>query len=309
MSLNLTPMSANKPRIIILANKDKPLVREALRDLRPWFEARGTVVAEPDIHDLTFEQANDLPSADLLVVLGGDGTILSLARRLAHLGLPVMGVNFGKLGFLAEFNPDDLDKYWEDVAEMRCRQIDRLMVHVCVFPPDGTRWVDCDKPDPPARFESLAMNDAVITAGPPFRMIEVDLGIDPALDMGKGTVFSGDGVIIATASGSTAYNLAAGGPIVSPGAEALVVTPICPHSLAFRPIVVNSQCCVQLVVNQANEGTTLVIDGQESVKLNAGDRIVIREHEHRLKLLRNPGLSYWSLLAKKLHWAARPSST
>jgi NAD+ kinase len=157
-------------------------------------------------------------------------------------------------------------------------------------------------------FTGLAMNDAVITAGPPYRMIEVEIGIDPMSPQTEGTTFSGDGVIVATPSGSTAYNLAAGGPIVSPDVDAFTIVPICPHSLAFRPIVVNSRSIVQLRMHRANEGTTLVIDGQKPVSLSEGQRVYIRRHGKALHLIEHPTRSYWQMISRKLHWAARPIS-
>ena len=293
------------PRVIILANRRKPLVTEALCEFRPWLAERATIVAEPDIEALTREVVSQLPPADLAVVLGGDGTMLGLARRLVETDLPLLGINFGKLGFLAEFNLDDVKKNWQRIAAGECRLSHRLMIRVFVFDVDAPRWGGGGAL-PEHRFHRVAMNDAAITAGPPFRMIELDLAIEPEVVRTNATTFTGDGVVVATPSGSTAYNLATGGPIVAPGVAAFSVTAICPQSLAFRPIVVSADCDVWLRVARANEGTTLVIDGQESVKLSPGEQVLIRRHEKALNLIHNPDLNYWMMLARKMRWAATP---
>ncbi len=295
-------------RVLILANRSKPMVVEALEELRPWLAARATIVAEPDVCELSSLNAVDLPHADLSLVLGGDGTMIAQARNMVDLGIPMLGVNFGKLGFLAEFSLSDLKTHWETVVSRRCRATRRLLIDVQVYADGQSDWVDVREPGAEPRFRSLAMNDAVVTAGPPYRMIEMDLAIDPLASEDVATTFSGDGAIVATPSGSTAYNLAAGGPIVTPAIDALCVTPLCPHSLAFRPLVVNAACCVHLRLRQANTGTTLVIDGQVSTNISEGEQVVIRKYPRQLTLIQNPALDYWRMLAKKLHWAARPVS-
>ena len=294
-----------RPRVIILANRGKPPVTEALCAFRPWLAEHATIVAEPDIVALTQDSAAQLPAADLALVLGGDGTMLALARRLVETGVPLLGINFGKLGFLAEFSLDDVMRHWRRIAAGQCRMTDRLMIHVFVFDVDAPRWGGSDAL-PEHKFHRVAMNDAAITAGPPFRMIEMELAIEPETDRTSATTFAGDGVVVSTPSGSTAYNLATGGPIVSPGVEALSVTAICPQSLAFRPIVFGAKCDVWVRVARANAGTTLVIDGQESVKLNTGEQVLIRRHEKALHLVHNPDLNYWMMLARKMRWAATP---
>ncbi len=302
-------MATNPTRVIILANKAKPPVTGALAQLRPWLEERAEIVAELEAHELD-GTADDgaVPRADLGVVLGGDGTMLALARSAVARGLPIVGVNFGKLGFLAEFSLDDLRRHWELVSSGRCRTSQRLVLEVMVF---GAGAAPCrvDHIDQSGcKFSALALNDAVVTAGEPFRMIEWELTINPSATQTSVTASAGDGIIIATPSGSTAYNLSAGGPIVSPGSDAMCITPICPHSLAFRPIVISSNDCACVCVKRANEGTTLVIDGRVPIKLNVDEQVFVRRHPKTLTLVHNPDLSYWDMLAKKMHWAARPRS-
>jgi NAD+ kinase len=294
----------SKPKVILIANKTKPLVDEAVVDLGAWLKRRAQVVAQVG-ELLSGEQANDLPDADFAIVLGGDGTLLTQARALADRDLPLLGVNFGKLGFLAEFNVDDLKQNWDEIAQGKCRTSKRLALHVEVHSQRRK-----DDGDTPPRFTALAMNDAVITAGPPYRMIDLELVVSPGAGMHQAkdhaTRFSADGVIVATPSGSTAYNLAAGGPIVSPEVDAVCVTPLCPHSLSFRPIIAAASHELSLIINRANEGTTLVIDGQDSVTLFDCDRVIIRRGDRHMNLIHNPAINYWQLLATKLHWAARP---
>ncbi|MFP4145750.1 MAG: NAD(+)/NADH kinase [Phycisphaeraceae bacterium] len=296
-------------RVLILANKQKPPVTEALRTFRPWLEKRVEVAAEVDTIHFGPADAASLPRADLALVLGGDGTMLSQARLLVDRGIPMLGINFGKLGFLAEFAIDDVKKHWQAIAGGTCRTTERIMLDVAAYPPGAPEWGgNGDEELPEPIFRGMAMNDVVLTAGPPYRMIEVELAIEPGLSRTSAATFSGDGVIVATPSGSTAYNIAAGGPIVSPGINGLCVTAICPHSLAFRPIVFNAECETWLAVRRANPGTTLVLDGQTSADLEVGQQIHIRKHPRSLKLVHNPELNYWTMLAHKMHWAARPRS-
>ncbi len=293
-------------RLILLANRNKPPVVEALVSLRPWLEKRAQIVAEPDPRSLTRVLAEQLPEADLALVLGGDGTLLAQARQLVDRDIPLLGVNFGKLGFLAEFSVDTLKAHWDAIASGRCHTSRRLMMRVAVYGPEAPDCGEDPEAAPPPLFEALALNDAVITAGPPYRMIEMALMIDPATMRSSATGMSADGVIISTPSGSTAYNLAAGGPIVSPEVDAFCVTPLSPHTLAMRPLVVSATSSICVGVTRANEGTTLVIDGQVSTPLATGHQLLIRQHPKRLRIVQNPDLNYWKMLAKKMGWAARP---
>jgi NAD+ kinase len=152
------------------------------------------------------------------------------------------------------------------------------------------------------RFVATALNDAVITAGPPFHMIELELGADEE----DRVRYFGDGVIVSTPSGSTAYNVSAGGPIITLGVEAFCITPLCPHSLSFRPVVISSRSTVVITASRVNEGTTLFCDGQASTRLMAGDRVVIRRSPNDVLLVENPKSPQWRGLAEKLHWAVSP---
>lgn len=291
---------------MILANQSKEQVPRALKGFEPWLSERAEVVAEVDTAKMSRDYVKSLPEADLALVLGGDGTFLSQARAMIDLDVPLLGINFGKLGFLAEFTIESVKSHWEDVIAGRCRTSERVVLDVKVYPAGSPAWGDQGQAMPTPVFEAVAMNDAVVTSGPPYRMVEIELAIEPKLSHMSATRFAGDGVIISTPSGSTAYNMAAGGPIVSPGVDALTVTPICPQSLAFRPIVLNARYEVWLALHQVNEGTTLVIDGQESFNVQVGQQVLVTRHANTVRLIHNPDYSYWTMLAHKMHWAARP---
>lgn len=297
--------SEAKLRVIVLASRSKPTVIEALSTFRPWLEKRAHIVAEPDIQTLDAKAAAALPEADIAIVLGGDGTILALARQMLSREIPMLGVNFGKLGFMADFSLDDLKKHWDLIVSGKCRMTRRVMIQAVVFDASINWQVGDPLPDR-IHFQTVAMNDVVLTAGPPYRMIELQLVIDPQPHNGQPTTMSGDGVIFSTPSGSTAYNMAAGGPIISPEVDGFCITPICPHSLAFRPLVIPGSSCTLLKLQSANEGTTLVIDGQIPIKMTSELQVLMFKDSRELRLIQNPDLPYLKLLAKKMHWAARP---
>jgi NAD+ kinase len=240
--------------------------------------------------------------ADAILVLGGDGTLLSAARRLGGRPIPLLGVNYGRLGFLASFTPVQFKTHFEDFANGKLKISSREVIQTSVV------GGDCiDRP----RFSATALNDAVITAGPPFHMIELKISADSGGDgeelAAEGVSYFGDGVIVSTAAGSTAYNVSAGGPILSPTVKAFCITPICPHTLAFRPVVLASNCTVRITATRVNEGTTLFCDGQESTKLCKGDVVIIRSSPHAVQLIENPDAGEWRNLAEKLNWAASPA--
>jgi NAD+ kinase len=286
-------------KLFIVANKSKPNVGKALDEWLPFIKQSVEVVGI----DTDQKPHLDNTGADVILALGGDGTLLSAARRLGGKPIPLMGVNFGRLGFLASFTPENFKAAIADLVAGKLPVTSRMMLEASVVGATDA----CDHDDPSAvervrKWHATALNDAVIAAGPPFHMIELEIQVDG--DGGVG--FSGDGVIIATPSGSTAYNISAGGPIIDPGVEAFCITPICPHSLSFRPVVVNSGNTVVLIASKVNPGTTLFCDGQETAKLARGDRVIIRRSPHDVRLVENPDAMQWRNLAEKLNWAAGP---
>ncbi len=290
------------PRILLITNPGKSAATAALPEFRAWLSARAKIAAEMDSAEV-LQNADRLPEADFALVLGGDGTLLSVARALveAQLQTPILGVNFGKLGFLAEFSLEEVKEHWNLLAKDGYEVRNRLLLDVSVYGAD-----DHDGAAQP-QTRVFGMNDAVINSGAPFRMVDIELSIDPEENgLAAAATFSGDGVVVATSAGSTAYNLSAGGPIMAPGAEALCVTPLNPHSLAFRPIVVPATTDIWLRLLRANPGSALVVDGQTSIPLADGQRVHITRSRKIVRLVQNPSRSYWATLADKLHWAARP---
>ena len=279
--------------VLLVVNRDKPEADAAAQRIERTIARHGRLVATIDTDDAP----PDGSGVDLIVVLGGDGTLLSESRRTTALNAPLLGVNFGKLGFMAEFDESALtDQAAELFGSGTLQFRDARLLQVTV-----TRGGDrC--------FDGTALNEAVVTAGPPYRMIELCLRIDGR----TGPIVSGDGLIVSTPLGSTAYNLSAGGPIIAPGVDAMAITPIAAHTLAFRPIAVPGSSVVELELLRVNsdgngEGTTLVLDGQLHEPLREGDRVRVARHGRTVRLVQNPRTGYWSTLTNKLNWAARPA--
>lgn len=286
-------------RLFVVANPDKPNVAAAVAELRPWLSGVAELVGVQTDPNQDLEHL----AADLVLVLGGDGTLLSAARRLGGRQVPLMGVNFGRLGFLADFTPQNYREYLLRYLTHGLPISRRAMLEASVLPPGSTCVAaDCGPVAAQRRFVATALNDAVVTAGPPFHMVELEISADAE----GGVRYFGDGVIVSTSSGSTAYNVSAGGPIIDAGVEAFCITPICPHSLSFRPVVVSSRSTVVLRAVRVNEGTTLFCDGQASTKLLPGERVVLRKADNDALLIDNPDTRSWTSLAEKLHWAASP---
>jgi len=278
----------SRPRAILLAPRTRPGVAEALPGIRAALRPRVDLVAELEA------DASPLPETlafDVAVVVGGDGTILGQARRLLARRTPIVGINCGRLGFLAEFDPASFASHAERALGPDAIVRERLVLGVEVVGPDGS-----------IRHAGVAVNDAVLTAGPPYRMIELRLTVDGQ----RGPDLVGDGVIVATPIGSTAYNASAGGPILHPEVEAFVITPNCAHSLAFRPVAVPATSRLEFELARGNDGTAAVLDGQVLVPLSVGDRLRIGPHPVRARLVGNPAGSYWRTLLDKMRWAAPP---
>jgi NAD+ kinase len=223
------------------------------------------------------------------VIFGGDGTLLSVARRLAATGMTLLGVNMGKLGFLANFTIEDLRKYLDDIISGKVGVSERLMLSVSIT-------------DSGEGFVSTAANDVSINSGEPFRMIDLDVA------QGKQRIarYLGDGLVVATPTGSTGYSLSAGGPIMQPTVEAVVITPVAPHSLSLRPMVVTPEPPIRITATNVNPGTTMMIDGQEQKPLTEGETVEVSLAESPMKIVTHPELGYFGTLADKLHWGRSP---
>jgi NAD+ kinase len=279
-------------RIFIVANTTRPHVQPFLDSKLNSIRHKAQIVGT----DTESSAPLHAVDADAILVLGGDGTLLGAARRLGGRQIPLMGVNLGRLGFLAPFTPDEFDADFENLVQGRLTVSRRQILAVSVR----------NHADGQERFNSVALNDAVVTAGPPYHMIELLLAVQNGIEGAGHVRLSGDGIIIATPSGSTAYNLAAGGPIVTVGSGAIAITPICPHSLSFRPIVVPMGTTIAITPLRVNAGTTLFCDGQASTPLRTGETATIRRADHDVLLYNNPRSNLWEALAEKLHWAMAP---
>ena len=227
---------------------------------------------------------------DLAIVVGGDGTLLNAARSLADTGCAVLGVNLGRLGFLVDVSPEDMDTQINSILGGDFIEEPRTLLHAMV-----TR--DGEPVD-----ESTALNDVVINKKDIARMIELDTWIDGHfLNRNRS-----DGLIVATPTGSTAYALSGGGPILHPGLDAITLVPICPHTLSNRPIVINHDSCIEIVIHEGTLQAQISCDGQVNLTLDPGDRVTVRRHEHDLRLLHPPGHDYFDVLRKKLRWSEQP---
>jgi len=229
--------------------------------------------------------------ADMIVVLGGDGTLLAVSRSLGDRQLPLVGLNFGKLGFLAEFTVEQFKSTFDAVLADGRTISERMILDVSVS--RGKEPV----------FHSLAVNDCVIQAGAPFRVIELAVRIG-GMHL---TSIEGDGLIICTPVGSTAHNLSAGGPIMQGGVMAIALTPLCAHSLTHRPMVVEHEAKIEIIVEHANPGTMAIVDGQLGCALRDGDCITTVRYGANMLLVRNPASPKWHGLVTKLHWGQPPT--
>jgi NAD+ kinase len=287
---------------MIFGDREKQGVSEAIDEFVGFVKDKSEIVASYGIEDLKDTespgaqpaQLENLKQCHFAIVFGGDGSIISTARRVSEASVPVIGVNVGKLGFLAEFSVSELKEFFPRLLKEDVPLDRRMMLSCRVF---GGRKVN-----QPERFCSAAINDIFITAGPPFRTVELKILVD-------GQPLAGcvsDGLIISTPTGSTAYNLSAGGPIVSPKMDAVVITPICPHSLSFRPIVISAESTIEVFGVRVNEGTTVSIDGQVSLRLSIDDVVRVQRQTCDFLIVNNPLRSQWDTLATKLRWAEKP---
>ena len=275
-------------RLFILGNPDKTGVQTAADDIRSYAESQCQVVGTA--MGLDGRVAIDA-GADLIAVIGGDGTLLAVSRSLGKDQIPLAGVNFGKLGFLAEFTIDEFKTSLPELLRDDAYVSDRMILHLRV-----TRDDTCC-------FEGVAINDCVIQAGRPFRVIQLEVRINTM----PLTTIGGDGLIVCTPVGSTAHNLSAGGPIMQGGVSGIALTPLCPHSLTHRPLVVEDEVEIEITVQQSNPGTTVMVDGQEGQLLEPGDRVAIKRFDADFRLVRNPAYPKWHGLVTKLRWGQRPS--
>ena len=277
--------AGEKPRVLLLGFGQRPAVFDAAERLRPAIEQHAKIV----LSDLDCQQDLSAFEADVAIVLGGDGSILRAANQMGYQQIPVLGVNLGKLGFLADLLPDELVHVLPDVRAGNYRVVEHLMFECSVIR-DGVVLRD-----------RLGLNETAILGGPPFGMLAVDLYVDSEL----ATTYSCDGLIVSTPVGSTAHGLSAGGPILRKDLQAFVVLPISPHTLTVRPVVDTADRIYEMVVRQPNDQTSVVVDGRVLCNLTAEDRVHVQRSRAKFKLVEVCGHSYYRTLREKLKWSGR----
>ncbi|NLW50625.1 MAG: NAD(+)/NADH kinase [Candidatus Brocadiaceae bacterium] len=272
-------------KVIIVGNRAKDAVHRAVAELEPWLARRAEVRV-----DLDLEVPVGPGGADFALVLGGDGTVLRAARDLAPHGIPLLGVNLGKFGFLTETDAESSQAVLADVLDGRCLVVDRMML-ACELVRDGETVLS-----------TVGLNDVVVGRTSLSRIITLDLevGGEPMV------TYRADGLIVATPVGSTAHSLAAGGPIVHPDMEAMVVAPICPHTLSNRPLVLPAHLTLAIVPRQWAERPGLTVDGQVNEELREGDAVRVRKADRPLKLIQTGRNAFFSTLENKLDWRGQP---
>jgi NAD+ kinase len=283
-------------RVGIVAKPDAPRAQGVILQLLPWLAARGrAVVFEKETADLVpvvvgaSASKAELPGqVDLLIVLGGDGTLLSMARAVGDLGVPLLGVNLGGLGFLTATTLEEMFPALEAYLGGRMAIEERMLL--------AARVIRNGQP----LCEYAALNDVVITKAAMSRIIDLSVSVEGRY----ATAYRADGLIISTPTGSTAYSLSAGGPILFPTMDAVVLTPICSHTLTNRPIVVPGTDRIEVTL-LADQEVMATMDGQVGVGLREGDTVEIRKAASRIRLVRFPQKDFFSVLRTKLKWGER----
>jgi NAD+ kinase len=283
-------------KLAIFGNAEKSGLKEALEVLLASLERSGMDYAIDDALGPVLAQSPGrarahlrsreacLDGAHMLVALGGDGTILAAARAVGARGTPILGVNLGKLGFLAELAPGELDRAVVDILAKKYIVDERLVIEVRT-PAEPSRVIH-------------AMNDIVLDKSRSSRVIDIETHIDGSFAV----TYRGDGVIISTPTGSTAYALSNGGPIVMPGSDVLGITPISPHTLSGRPLIVPASSVIRIVAHAESDELLLAADGQEEAFLRPPAEITVRKAPYTVRLVKRTDRSYFDLLRAKLHW-------
>jgi NAD+ kinase len=273
-------------KIYVLGNAQRPGVTEEADRLLPLLRSQCDVV----VCDLRQHcDLGQLPLADLALVLGGDGAILRAARQMGYRQVPVLGVNLGRLGFLADLRPDDLRTCFPQVLRGEYRLTRHLMYECTINDDASTRTF-------------LGLNEVVFHTVSPFGILDLEL----ALDGNSVARFTGDGLIVSTPIGSTAHSLSAGGPILGQELQAFVITPICPHTLTYRPVVESADRLCTVTLGRGADHAMLIVDGQETVPLSARHQVTIRRAPVTFSLVKVPGRSFYQTLRDKLRWGTLP---
>ena len=279
-------------KIGIIANVEKEKSREHVLSLRNWLKRRGLeVFLEKGLAELTgedggMERKSLVAAVDLLVVFGGDGTILRTARFAVGSATPIIGINLGDFGYLTEVNLNEMYSAMEIILRGECRTDRRMMLDAAIN----------DQEEGGGRY--TALNDVVINRANLSRIVELETYVNGAYLI----TYKADGLIVSTPTGSTAYSLSAGGPIVFPDQDVIIINPICPHTLTNRPIILPSDACVKVILRTKEQGATLTLDGQVSVTLKSGDTLTVKKSVHVTTLVSSPHRDYLEILRTKLGW-------
>lgn len=288
-------------KVGIISKQNKPEAISLTADLTKWLrDKKMEVFIEDEIKkflfpslsepNLNYIPRDDIPkNVEMIIVLGGDGTLLSVARLVGGHDVPILGVNLGGLGFLTEITLEELYLVLEKIFQDDFITDERVLLNASVI----------RREEKVAEFTVL--NDAVINKGALARIIDIETTINGEYL----TTFKSDGLIISTPTGSTAYNLSAGGPIVYPSLHCIIITPICPHTLTNRPIMIPDDVVVQSILKTKQQEVLLTLDGQQGFALEYGDVIEVRKSKGRIRLIKSPYRHYFELLREKLKWGER----
>ena len=281
-------MADSELRLLLVARADGDTVQQVAAELTSLLQGEPGVLL---ISQADWESGRMLPPPDLVVVLGGDGSILRACHRLGREQRPILGINLGRLGFLADLTPEEFRARLPQIKQRQFQIVEHLMFECAIHRADGTSQT------------FLGLNETIICAAAALQMIEVRLSIngEPV------TNYSCDGLVVSTPVGSTAHSLAAGGPMVRQNLPAFVITPICPHSLSNRPLVDHADCVYSLSLADTSRDALLVVDGQDRVSLRVGDVVTVSKAPVTFKLAKLPGQSYYSTLHRKLGWSGQPN--
>ena len=274
-------------KIIILGDKSKKKIRETINELEPLFRKKSHL----SIIDISDEDELEKVSADLAFVFGGDGTILSASRKLNSKQIPLIGVHLGKFGFLADLTSREISDSLEKIFAGEYVISQRMLLTCKVI--RSKQVIN----------ETLGLNDAVISRTSLSRLISINLYINEKIV----TTYSSDGLIVSTPAGSTAHSLSAGGPIVTPDMEAFIITPICPHTLSNRPLMVSGDSKIEMEQISESKGVGLTVDGQIYFDVKLGDRIIIEKAENKLQLIDIQTRTFYDVLREKLNWSGQPT--
>ena len=281
-------------KVGIICKTGIPEPMDLVKELLPWLRQKGYEAyldkETASVLNVEGSSRSQIPSlADIIVVLGGDGTMLSVARLVGEKGIPILGVNIGGLGFLTAVQKDELYSVLDQVLTGECPVEERIMLTACVF-----RHSECIA-------EYLVVNDVVVNKGALASIIDIETYIDHNCV----ATFKADGLIVATPTGSTAYALSAGGPILYPTMNCIVLAPICPHTLTNRPIVLPDNVVVDIVLRSLNEDVFLTIDGQVGFSLRQNDTVEIKKSDFKTRLFIPCERDYFQILRTKLKWGER----